>query len=62
MLCYADHLLIMAGNILMQSDIKRGLVQLLPANHLGEAAHYLGVKIIRREDSSIPLLQQKLVE
>lgn len=57
-LCYVDDLLIMAENETKMADLKRKLGTRLPANDMGIALDFLGMKLIHAE-GSVTLVQSK---
>lgn len=61
-LCYLDDLLVMAESVQILSEMKRRLTELQPDNELNEAVDYLGIQLIRADDDSITLQEQKYVE
>ena len=59
-LCYVDDLLLMSSSEIKLKKLKERLSSRLPANDLGEARDFLGMKLIR-EDDAISIVQSKYV-
>lgn len=60
-LCYVDDLLLIASSEKKLAELKSKLSSRLPANDLGEATDFLGIKLVRKKDG-ITLVQSKYTE
>ena len=60
-LCYVDDLLVMAEDETKMSELKMKLASRLPANDMGLAVDFLGMKLIHGE-GSVTVVQSKYVE